>query len=129
MNIKISNSDKRSVGRPSLRSFTVRRSDSHITFSAKTANDLGLCLGSKISILLTDKEMYLCIDVENGFKLFGYKNGSKYSSFACTAKNIASRILDNVKATKVASFLVAANSTIINGCKCYKIIKTPLRID
>lgn len=125
----ISNKNKRSVGRPSLRSITIRRSDFHITFGAKTANDLGLNIGTKINILYVGKEMYLSIDSANGFKLFGYKNGLKYSSFAVTAKNIVPNILDSVKAQKVATFLLAANSEIINGCTCYKIINTPLRVD
>lgn len=117
------------VGRPSHRSFTVRRSDHHLTFSVKTAIDLGLNLGTKIGIIFSGKDMYLCPDMENGYKLFGYKNGLKYSSFACTANYTAIQILDNVKATKVATFLIAANSEQVNGQKCYKVISTPLRID
>ena len=116
-------------GRPSLRSITVRRSDYHITFGAKTAIDLGLNIGSKIDILFVGKDMYICTDTENGYKLFGYKNGLNYSSFACTANYTAIKILDNVKANKVATFLIAANSENINGCKCYKVIGTPLRVD
>lgn len=116
-------------GRPSLRSITVRRSDYHITFSAKTANDLGLCLGNKVNILFVGKEIYLSIDSADGFKLFGYKNGYQYTSFACTANYPAIKILDSVNAAKVATFLLAANSTTINGCICYKVIETPLRID
>lgn len=117
------------VGRPSLRSMTVRRSDHHITFGAKTANDLHLNVGTKINILFKGKEMYLCTDTENGCTLFGYKNGLKYSSFACTAKNIVPIILDSVNAEKVATFLIGANAEKINGCTCFKIISTPLRID
>lgn len=117
------------VGRPSLRSLTVRRSDYHITFGAKTANDLYLSIGTKINILFVGKEMYLCINSVNGFKLFGYKNGQKISSFACTAKNIVPIILDSVNAEKVATFLIAANAEKVNGCKCYKVISTPLRVD
>lgn len=117
------------VGRPSLRSFTVRRSDSHFTLSAKTANDLGLHAGMIVNILFIGKDMYLCLDAKLGFTLFGYKNGQKYTSFAYTAKYEAPKMLERANATKVATFLIAANAEKINGCTCYKIISTPLRVD
>ena len=118
------------VGRPSIRSFTVRRSDSHFTLSAKTANDLGLHVGMVVNILFVGKDMYLCLDAKQGFTLFGYKNGQKHTSFACTAKHEAPKLLDRVNAAKVATFLLAAKAEKINGFTCcYKIISTPLRID
>ena len=117
------------VGRPSLRSITLRRSDYHITFSAKTAKDLGLNVGTKVNIFFDRKEMYLCVDTKNGCTIFGYRNGQKFTSFACTAKNIVPIILDAANAEKVATFLIAANAENINGCNCHKVIKTPLRVD
>lgn len=128
--MKISNKKTTAkVGRPSFRSITLRRSDYHITFGSKTAKDLNLSIGINVNIIFVGKEMYLSIDSENGYKLFGYKNGLKYTSFACTAKNIVPNILDTANAQKVATFLLAANAEKINGCKCYKVINTPLRID
>lgn len=115
-------------GRPSLRSFTVRRSDSHFVLSAKTANDLGLHAGMIVNILFIGKDMYFCLDAKQGFTLFGYKNGRKYTSFAYTAKYEAPKILERANATKVATFLIAANAEKINGQTCYKII-APLRVD
>lgn len=117
------------VGRPSLRSFTVRRSDHHFTFSTKTANDLGLHVGMILNILYVGKDMFLCVDAKQGFKLFGYKNGQKHLSYALTAKFEAPKMLDRVNAAKVATFLIGASPEKINGCTCFKIISTPLRID
>lgn len=127
--MKISHSDKRHVGRPSLRSLTVRRSDFHITFATKAVNDLNLCVGTKIEFIFRDKDLFLCPGTESGSKLFGYQNGQKYTSLTCTGKKIVPLILDNVKAFKVASFMIAANSEQINGKRCFKVIGTPLRID
>lgn len=116
-------------GRPSVSSCTFRRSDYHITFSTKTAKDLNLCLGVMIDVISNKKDMYLCINENKGFRLFGYKNGLKHISFAITAKHIVLSILDSINAQKAASFIIAAKSEMINGCKCYKIINTPLRVD
>ncbi len=127
--MKISHSDKRNVGRPSFRSFTVRRSDFHITFAAKAVKDLQLNVGTKIGIIFKDNDMFICPDSENGVKLFGYQNGQKYTSLTCTAKNIVPLILDKAKAVKVASFMIAANGEQVNGQTYYKVIGTPLRID
>ena len=127
--MKISHSDKRRVGRPSLRSFTVRRSDNHITFAAKAVNDLQLNVGTKIGIIFRNNDIFICPDSENGLKLFAFQNGQKYTSLTCTAVNIVPTILDKAKAVKVASFLIAANGEQINGQRYYKVIGTPLRID
>lgn len=128
--MKIANKKTTSkVGRPSLRSFTARRSDHHITFSSKTANELGLEIGMKVNISFDGKNTYLCFSSEYGCILYGYKNGKQYTSYACTANNAATKLLDSINATKVATFLIAANYEIINGYKCYKVISTPLRVD
>jgi len=116
-------------GRPSYRSVTLRRSDSHIIFSAKAVNDLGLCKGMLVNIISDNKDMYICTNVENGYKLFGYMNGLKYTTLSITAKEAVKTALDSVNAAKVGTFLIAANSEVINGYKCHKIISTPLRID
>lgn len=128
--MKIANKKKIArVGRPSVRSCTFRRSDKHITFSVKTASDLNIKMGCKVSFIAKDKELYLCPDSKSGYSVFGYKNGDKFTSFACTAKDIVISLLDSVKAVKVAVFMIGANYEQINGQKCYKVIGTPLRID
>ena len=115
------------VGRPSVRSFTVRRSDYHITFAAKAVKDMQLNIGTKIDVIFRNNEIFLCPGNDNGIKLFGFRNGQKYTSLTCTAKNIVPIILDQVKAFKVAVFMIAANSEQVNGKKAYKVINTPIR--
>ena len=117
------------VGRPSVRSCTFRRSDKHITFSVKTAMDLNIKIGCKVSFVVKDKDLYLCPGTIDGYSVFGYKNGDKFTSFACTSKDTVISLLDSVNAVKVAVFMIAANSELVNGQKCYKVIHTPLRID
>ena len=117
------------VGRPSLRSFTVRLSDHHITFGSKAIEELTLHIGTKIDILFEEKGIFLCVDTKNGPKLFGYRNGSKYTSLACTANNIVTKLLALAKAEKVATFLISANSQTKDSYKFYKVINTPFRVD
>jgi len=82
-----------------------------------------------VNIISDNKDMYICTNVENGYKLFGYMNGLKYTTLSITAKEAVKTALDSVNAAKVGTFLIAANSEVINGYKCHKIISTPLRID
>lgn len=117
------------VGRPSVRSFTVRRSDNHITFAAKAVKDLSLNVGTKIGIIFRNNDIFIVPDSENGMRLFSYANGQKYTSLTCTAVNLVPTILDKAKAVKVASFMIAANCVNIDGLKAYKVIGVPLRID
>lgn len=117
------------VGRPSKRTITIRRSDKHISFSCKCVEDLGLKLGAKVGFVFFDDDIFIIPEYGCGFTLYGYKNGQKYTSLVCTAKNVVLEILDKIKADKVAVFAVSANHTIINRAKAYKVIKTPLRVD
>lgn len=117
------------VGRPSKRTITIRRSDKHISFGCKCVEDLGLKLGAKVGFVFFDNDIFIIPDCGCGLTLYGYKNGQKYTSLVCTAKNVVLEILDKIKADKVAVFAVSANHTIINRAKAYKVIKTPLRLD
>lgn len=128
--MKISNQKTiANVGRPSVRSCTMRRSDKHVTFSVKTASELGINAGDKVQFVTEGKDTYLCLNANDGLTVFGYKNGQRYTSFAVTAKNFVPGFLDEAKAEKVATFMIAANSYIIDELIAYKIIKIPLRID
>lgn len=128
--MKISNQKTTAtVGRPSVRSCTMRRSDKHVTFSVKTALELGINAGDKVQFVTKGKDTYLCLNAVDGLTVFGYRNGQRYTSFAVTAKNLVPGFLNAVNAEKVASFMIAANSSIIDGKKAYKVISIPLRID
>ena len=134
--MKISNKNKRSVGRPSLRCISVRRAKNHhaLNFSQNASKEFNLQVGNKITINLVNGKYYLCVNAEIGYNLRIKKNGGqhtkyKYDTFTCSTLEIVNTLLSLANAEKVAKFVLSANATTINGQKYYLIIPTPLQAD
>lgn len=134
-NIKISTTNKRSVGRPSLRCISVRRAPKHhaVNFSQTTVKDLYLQEGCKVELLTANGNYYLCVNTENGYNVKVKKNGGHKNkavdTLTCSSAEIVNTLLSLANAEKVAKFIIAAKATTINGKKSYLIISTPLRVD
>ena len=132
----ISNKNKRSVGRPSLRCISVRRAPHHhaLNFSRKSATEFNLQEGNKISLQLINGKHYLCVNAESGYNLKVKKNGGQhkkynYDTFTCSTVEIVDTLLSLAKAEKVAKFILSTNATTMDGQKYYLIIPKPLQAD
>lgn len=133
--MKISNKNKRSVGRPSLRCITVRRAPNHhaLNFSVSFAKEMNLQEGTKVNIQQNGKMYFLTFGGSTGYNIRIKHNGGKTTTapdtFTCSSTEIVNTLLSLANAEKVAKFILAAKATIINGQKSYLIISTPLRVD
>ena len=133
--MKISNKNKRSVGRPSLRCISVRRASHHhaLNFSVSLAKELNLHEGCNVNIIKQGTKYYLSFGAETGYKIRvkhnGGKNRKNVDTFTCSTTEIVNTLLSLACAETVAKFIIGANCINLDGCKCYLIIPTPLRVD
>ena len=136
--MKISHNDKQSVGRPSKRSITARTTNcncSKITFSRKTASDLGIIADSKFSLYESESnDLYISVNAAFGATIKAGKastnnNVKNIPEFRVSDKVSVSKLLQRFEATKVVTLLVAAIPTKIDDTMYYKVIPTPIRID
>ncbi len=135
---KIANNDKRvGAGRPSKRTFTARFAPKHaaITFSRKSASDLGIIAGSKFSLYESESnDLYISVNAASGATIKAGKsstNNNVYNipEFIVSDKVSVSKLLQRFEATKVVTLLVAAIPTKIDDTMYYKVIPIPIRID
>ncbi len=133
--MKISNKNKRSVGRPSLRCITVRRAKNHhaLNISVSLAKELNLQEGTKVSIKQNGKMYYLSFGGSTGYNIRIKHNGGKTTNapdtFTCSTTEIVNTLLSLANAEKVAKFMLSAKATEIDGRINYIIIPTPLQVD
>ncbi len=132
--MKISNKNKRSQGRPSLRCISVRRAHHHhsLNFSVSLAKELNLDEESKVNIIKQGTRYYLSLG-ETGYNIRVKHNGGTTTvapdTLTCSSVEIVNTLLSFAGAEKVAKFIIGANCINMNTCKCYLIIPTPLRVD
>lgn len=127
----ISNKNKRSKGRQSLRTMTVRRGLHHATiiFSRKTGNDLDMKLDNKISIICEEDLFYICPDAKEGTNIKIAKNGQGVPCFRISNKELVEMLLQAFNANNIAVLLISSVTKEINGRTYYQIIKKALRVD
>ena len=132
--MRISNKNKRNVGRPSLRCITVRSAFHHhaLNFSVSLAKELNLQENNKVTIKQEGKAIYLCFGV-NGYNIRVKHNGGKTTktpdTFTCSSVEIVNTLLSLANAQKFAKFIVSSNCTIKDNYKCFLIISKPLFVD
>lgn len=133
--MKISNKNKRSVGRPSLRCITVRRAKNHhaLNIGVSLAKELNLQEGTKVSIKQNGKMYYLSFGGSTGYNIRIKHNGGKTTkapdTFTCSSVEIVNTLLSLASAEKVAKFMLSAKATKTDGQIEYIIIPTPLHAD
>jgi len=126
--MKISHSDKRGVGRPSLRTVTARFAPNHaaITFSAALANSLNLSDGMHLSIVERSNDLYLSVAVPDGYNIKAgkadCKNGKCAVSFRCSCRPLVQQIFNTWNITKVAKIAVSSKCIEICGFQYYKLV-------
>ena len=134
---KIANNDKRvGAGRPSKRTFTARFAPKHaaITFSRKSASDLGIIAGSKFSLYESESnDLYISVCAASGATIkagiAATNNDKNIPEYRVSDKGSVSKLLQRFEATKVVTLLVASIPTKIDDTMYYKVIPTPIRID
>lgn len=127
----ISNKSKRSVGRPSMRTMTVRKGVKHATivFSRKSGSDLQLQKGNKVSIISDKDRYYICPNSETGCNIKVARNGKGLESYRISNKEAVNMLLDAFNANEVATLLIGAVTKVINGQTYYQLVKHALRTD
>ncbi len=129
--MKISNNNKRSVGRPSLRTMTVRKGVKHATivFSAKTSNDLEMIPGNKVLIKRFGDMFYICPNAKDGANIKTAVNGQGVKSHRISNKAFVYALLDSFQATNLAVLMIGATYKTVNGETYYPIINKPYKTD
>ena len=135
--MKISHSDKLGRGKPSKRTFTARSGNynhSAITFSRKTANDLGIFAGGKFAIYESESgDLYISVNAASGNSIkagkAGMNNKTILPEYRVSDKDSVLKIMQRFKATKVVSCFLSALPIFVDDIAYYKVIDTPLRID
>ena len=134
----ISNKNKRSIGRPSMRTMTVRQGVKHhvIMFATKTAKDLNMNEGNNVHII-SDKEGYfICPNIQGTdynkgrFKHTTIKtavNGQGLQTFRVSSVEYVNALLSPFEGAKCVVFLISSNTKEIGGNMYYKIISKPIR--
>lgn len=134
---KIANNDKRvGAGRPSKRTFTARFAPKHaaITFSRRSASDLGIIAGSKFSLYESESnDLYISVNAASGNSIkagkAGMNNKTILPEYRVSDKDSVLKIMQRFKATKVVSCFLSALPIFVDEIAYYKVIDTPLRID
>lgn len=127
----IDKKSKRRVGRPSMRSMTVRKGVKHATivFSRKSGADLQLQNGNKVSIIRENNRYWICPNAETGCNIKVARNGQGLESYRISNKEAVYMLLDAFQADNVATLLIGAITKEINGQTYYQLVKHALRTD
>lgn len=127
----ISNKNKRSQGRPSLRTMTVRKGLKHATivFARKAGADLMLQPGNKVSIIENNGMYYLCPNAEEGANIKVARNGQGLESYRISKLEYVTMLLNAFGADGIAVLLIGSTTKEINGEIYYQIVKKAIRVD
>ena len=127
----ISNKNKRSVGRPSLRTMTVRKGLKHATivFARKAGADLMLQPDNKVSIIENNGLYYLCPNANDGANIKVARNGRGLESYRISKLEYVTMLLNAWGADGIAVLLIGSNTKKINGKTYYQIVKKAIRVD
>lgn len=127
----ISNKNKRSQGRPSLRTMTVRKGLKHATivFARKAGADLMLQPSNKVSIIENNGMYYLCPNAEEGANIKVARNGQGLESYRISKLEYVTMLLNAFGANGIAVLLIGSTTKEINGEIYYQIVKKAIRVD
>ena len=127
----ISNKNKRSQGRPSLRTMTVRKGLKHATivFARKAGADLMLQPANKVSIIENNGMYYLCPNAEEGANIKVARNGQGLESYRISKLEYVTMLLNAFGAEGIAVLLIGSTTKEINGEIYYQIVKKAIRVD
>ena len=127
----ISNKNKRNVGRPSLRTMTVRKGVKHATimFSRKSGSDLQLSKGNKVSIISHAGRFYICPNSESGCAIKVARNGQGLETYRISNKDFVCMLLQGFNADSIAVVVISSMTKEINGQTYYQLVKHALRTD
>lgn len=122
---------KRSKGRPSLRTMTIRKGIKHATimFSRKSGNDLQLVKGNKVDIIRRDNRFYLCPDSESGCTIKVARNGQGLETYRISNKDFVLMLLQGVNADSIAVVLISSMTKDIDGKTYFQLVKHALRTE
>lgn len=134
----ISNKNKRSIGRQSMRTITVRHGEKHhiIMFSTKTAKDLNMQAWDNVHIISEKKCLYLCPNYygtkynKGRFKHTTIKvarNGQGVQTFRVSSSEYVHKLLMPFDGAKCVVFLISPNTKVFDGNTYYPIISKPIR--
>ena len=138
MKLSIFNKERNGSGRvtSNVRSVNVNRKNGGFVFSLALSESIGMKKGEYVMFAKDEdskSDWYMCVTQSDlGYAIF-QKSGGKAEirtrSLYATSKFAAQGILDDVKAKRAASFLVAMKPVEMDGLKWYRIITDrPLRI-
>lgn len=128
----ISNKNKRSAGRPSLRTMTVRKTSSNhatIVFARKTGADLLMQSGNKVSIISHAGRFYICPNSESGCAIKVARNGQGLETYRISNKDFVCMLLQGFNADSIAVVVISSMTKEINGQTYYQLVKHALRTD
>ena len=127
----ISNKNKRTSGRPSLRTMTVRKGLKHATivFSRKTGSDLQMLSGNKVSIINVNGTFYLCPNSESGCCIKVARNGQGLESYRISCLEFVNMLLKGFNADNLAVLMIGAITKNVGGETYYQICKKAVRTD
>ena len=127
----ICTNNKRSKGRPSMRTMTIRKGLKHATimFSRKSGSDLQLAKGNKVSIISQEGRFYLCPNSENGCTVKVARNGQGLETFRISNKDFVYMLLQGFNADSIATVLISSMTKEIDGQTYYQLVKHALRTD
>ena len=127
----ISNKNKRSQGRPSLRTMTVRKGLKHATivFARKAGADLMLQPGNKVSIIENNGMYYLCPNAEEGANIKVARNGQGLESYRISCLEFVNMLLKGFNADNLAVLMIGAITKNVGGETYYQICKKAVRTD
>lgn len=123
------NSSKSEVFRQGMRSISMNRKNSMISFSKAVQQELQIKDG-KLVMFAQDEDSkddwYICVTDDNdGIPVHSKKNGGYGSGYLSTCifnKMLSNKLLDVVKADKSATFLISAKPVTQDGKDWYKIV-------
>lgn len=128
----ISNKNKRSAGRPSLRTMTVRKTSSNhatIVFARKTGADLLMQSGNKVSVICIKDTYYICPNSNNGVNIKVARNGNGLESYRISSLDYVTKLLKAFNADSIAVLLIGAVTKDIDGQTYYQVCKKAIRTD
>lgn len=129
--MKINSKNKRTPGRPSLRTMTVRKGVKHATimFSRKSGSDLQLSKENKVSIINHAGRFYICPNSESGCAIKVARNGQGLETYRISNKDFVCMLLQGFNADSIAVVVISSMTTEINGQTYYQLVKHALRTD
>ena len=108
--MKISSKNKRTKGRPSLRTMTVRKGIKHATivFARKAGADLMMQPGNKVLITYQNNRYYICPNANDGANIKVARNGQGLESYRISNLQYVTMLLNAFGADNIAVLMIGS---------------------